>query len=339
MSPSKKNIRLRLLSYVVIAYMLLAFSWWSVLLFTKNRDAFYAKRDLLMLGMAAEKLIENPEQFKETADYQELRKEYKRQEHMIFGEATVFVITLIIGIWLINRGYNREMEAAQQRRNFLLSITHELKSPIASIKLILETFLKRDLNLEQRTKFTENALEETERLHTLVNDLLLSAKLEVAYQPNFEAINLVDLFEELIEGLSAKYPSAQFNFQKNDDIPTLQADKLGMTSVALNLMENAVKYSNGSPQINIKMRHSNDSIRFNIADQGIGIPDKEKKKVFEKFYRIGNEDTRSTKGTGLGLHIVYEIIRAHKGKIEIVDNVPQGTVFKIDLPVSETASL
>ena len=175
-TQENKNIKLRLLSYIVIAYMLLAFSWWSVLLFTKNRDAFYAKRDLMKIGMIAKGAIQNDHDFQHTVDFQNLYKEYKRQEWMIFGEATVFVITLIIGIWLINRGYNREMEAAIQRRNFLLSITHELKSPIASIKLILETFLKRKLKPEQTEKLTQSALEETERLHVLVNNLLFSAK-------------------------------------------------------------------------------------------------------------------------------------------------------------------
>ncbi len=312
--------------------MLLAFSWWSVLLFTKNKDAFFAKRDLLMIGMIAEGIVENEQQFHSTADYQKLRKEYKRQEMMIFGEATVFVLTLIIGIWLINRGYNREMEVAQQRRNFLLSITHELKSPIASIKLILETFLKRNLKPGQTKKFTESALEETERLHTLVNDLLLSAKLETSYQPNFEFLNLVELIEDLVERLSTKYPNVNFFFQKNDDIPTLQAERLGMTSVVLNLLENAVKYSNKAPKISIELSCENNTIQLNVADNGIGIPEKEKKKVFEKFYRIGNEDTRTTKGTGLGLHIVNQIVLAHKGKIAIVDNVPKGTIFKIELP-------
>ena len=90
-----KNLRLRLLSYVVIAYMLLAFSWWSVLLFTKNKDAFYAKRDLMRIGMIAEHLIHNDDEFLQTSAYQDLEYTYKRQEWMIFGEAAVFVITLI----------------------------------------------------------------------------------------------------------------------------------------------------------------------------------------------------------------------------------------------------
>ena len=144
-----QNLRLRLLSYIVIAYMMMAFAWWSILLFTKNRDAFRAKRDLFRIGMIADGTVKNDQEFLATDVYKNLSKQYQRQEWMILGEATFFVISLVIGVWLINRGYNKEVNAAQQRRNFLLSITHELKSPIASIRLVLETFMKRKLSPEQ----------------------------------------------------------------------------------------------------------------------------------------------------------------------------------------------
>lgn len=333
-NPTKnKNLRLRLLSYIVIAYMLLAFAWWSVLLFTKNRDAFYAKRDLMRIGMVAEHLVHSDEEFLQTAEYQKLARRYQRQEWMIFGEAAVFVVTLIIGVYLINRGYNKEMKAAEQRRNFLLSITHELKSPISSIKLVLETFLKRDLTKDQTLKFTQNALKDTERLNNLVNDLLLSAKLEIAYQPHFEPLNLPDLIEELIAKLTTKHAQAQFIFEKSDDIPTIQADKMGMTSVVLNLLENAVKYGDSSPVIHTKLSVKNNQIVWEVSDNGIGIPDKEKENIFEKFYRVGSEETRTTKGTGLGLYIVKEIVNAHKGTIQVANNQPKGSKFVIELPI------
>lgn len=332
-SSKNKNLRLRLLSYFVIAYMLLAFSWWSVLLFTKNRDAFYAKRDLMRIGMIAEHLIHNDEEFLERAEYQKLVDQYKRQEWMIFGEAGVFVVSLIIGVYLINRGYHKEMKASEQRRNFLLSITHELKSPIASIKLVLETFLKRDLTKEQTTKFTKNALKDTERLNNLVTDLLLSAKLETAYQPHFEPLSISELLGELIAKLSTKHPNAKFFFEKNDEIPTIQGDKMGLTSVALNLLENAVKYGDSNPEITTMLSIKSDEIIWKVADNGIGISDKEKAHIFEKFYRVGSEETRTTKGTGLGLYIVKEIVGAHGGMIKVADNQPKGTKFEIVLPV------
>jgi signal transduction histidine kinase len=135
--------------------------------------------------------------------------------------------------------------------------------------------------------------------------------------------------------LITKYPKADFQFEKKDDIPIIQAEKLGMTSVTLNLLENAVKYSSESPKITVDLRHQDHKILLDIADNGIGISDKDKKRIFEKFYRVGNEDTRTTKGTGLGLFIVQQIVKAHEGKISVEDNEPKGTKFKIELPVKK----
>ncbi|HQU58882.1 MAG TPA: histidine kinase dimerization/phospho-acceptor domain-containing protein, partial [Saprospiraceae bacterium] len=200
-----RNIQLRLLSYGVIAYMTMALAWWSILLFTKNRDAFTAKQESMRIIMVARGEVppKDDEAFFQSAPYQRLEAQYRSQEYMILGEATVFVISLAIGVWLINRGYNKEMMAAQQRRNFLLSITHELKSPIASIRLVLETFQRRTLPKEKADKLLHNALVEAERLNTLVNDLLLSAKLETAYQPHMEPVDMAQLLEDILEQMEA----------------------------------------------------------------------------------------------------------------------------------------
>ena len=333
----KQNIRLRFLSYLVIAYMMMAFTWWTVLLFTKNRDAFDAKSELMKIGMIAEGVIKTDAQFLASHQYESLSKLYTRQEWMIVGEAVVFVISLVFGVYLINRGYNKEMVASQQSRNFLLSITHELKSPIASIRLVLETLLKRELPREKTTQLQGNALKETERLNTLVNNLLFSAKLESTYQANKEPLDLHELLEEIISKLSDKYPDASFTFKQEGEMPYFQGDKMGMISVALNLLENAVKYSGNGGKATIEAHLSmqeDGQIKLEIKDQGVGIPEKEKKQIFQKFYRVGNEDTRTAKGTGLGLYIVDQIIRAHSGRISVHDNEPRGSVFEILLPVA-----
>ncbi len=328
----QKNVQLRILTYVVIAYMLLAFAWWSILLFQKNQDAYIAKVDKIQMLSAANGEYSSVEEFRASPIFQELTQEYKRQEWMILGEAIVFVFSLVIGVWLINRSYNREVLAAEQKRNFLLSITHELKSPIASIKLVLETLLKRDLPKEKQTLLSKNALKDTERLHSLVNDLLLAAKLEVTYQPNPENLNVSLIVRETIEKLSVKYPRAEITIQLADEDVYVQADRLGINSIVINLIENAIKYSFAEPKVMVKLNPSNEKIQFTVADQGIGINDNDKKKVFDRFYRVGNEDTRQTKGTGLGLYIVHEIVKAHRGTIKIKDNVPKGSIFLVDLP-------
>lgn len=327
------NAQLRLLSYGVILYMLMAFAWWSILLFTKNKDAFEAKRDLLKLGLIAQGVVRTDEEFLHHERYQLLATHYHRQEWMIFGEAFVFVISLIIGVWLINRGYNKEMTAARQRRNFLLSITHELKSPLASIRLVLETFLIRELPSEKIQTLSKKGLKETERLTGLVNDLLLSAKLEAAYQPHLEPIDLVQLFEGLVYQLRDNHSHAQFDLNAPATPIIVNADATGITSVGVNLLENAVKYAGSHPKIQIDISKNNVEALVSVSDNGPGIEDKEKKLIFDKFYRVGNEDTRQTKGTGLGLFIAEQIIKVHGGSISVSDNEPCGAIFVVKLPL------
>lgn len=332
----QSNIRLRLLSNFVILFMLIAIAWWSILLFTKNRDAFQGRAGESKVLMIADGVIKTDAEFLETDFYKDLQAKYKRQEWMILGESIVFVVSLIIGVYLINRGYNKEINAAQQRRNFLLSITHELKSPIASIKLVLETFLKRELEAKHINQLSNNALKETERLNELVNDLLLAAKVETAYSPHLETIDLKQFLGEIIERLQNKYPAVAFGFRKPEGEVYIQGDKTGLTSVAVNLLENAVKYRAENPKISVVLRQLDiNNLQLEFADNGIGIPDKEKRKIFERFYRVGNEDTRRTKGTGLGLYIVNQIVLAHKGTIEVSNNRPKGTIFSISLPTND----
>jgi signal transduction histidine kinase len=328
------NVRLRILSFVVIAYMLMAFTWWSVLLWKTLDDAFQAKSYLLKIGMIAEGRIRTDYDFYRSEDYLQLEKGYQRQQWMVAGEGIFFVISLVMGVWLINRGYNKETHANQQRRNFLLSITHELKSPIASIKLILETVRKRKEMLapEQMDKLTNSGLREADRLNTLVNDLLLSAKLETAYQIHAEQFNLDDFLQDLIWKMEEQHPGARFHYHSEARDLLIEADKMGLNSVFGNLLENAVKYSKGEAVIHTYLQHKGKQCIIKIADNGIGIADEEKPRIFDRFYRVGNEDTRTTKGTGLGLFIVKEIVKAHGGTMEVLDNEPEGTVFKINLP-------
>ena len=110
-------------------------------------------------------------------------------------------------------------------------------------------------------------------------------------------------------------------------------DAIGFTSVITNLIENAIKYSEPDTEVRIKLHSDNSNVFLEVADNGSGIPENEKGKVFDKFYRVGNEDTRKTKGTGLGLYIVQHIVKMHNGKIEVRNNHPSGTVFEIRLPV------
>ncbi len=315
--------------------MLLAFGWWSILLLRKNEEAHNARVDKLAIELAVQKRIERASDFRLTENYQRLTDHFERQQRMILGEALLLVLSLAGGLYLLYRNLKKEISAAEQQRNFLLSITHELKSPLAGIRLILETFQRRrELKPEIQQKLSTNALAETDRLTALVNDLLLSAKLENVYQLNREAIDFGELVQDAADRVVMKYRGANVHVDIEPDIPKIFGDKPGLTSVVVNLLENAAKYSQPDPVIRTILQKGGESeIVWTVEDNGVGIPDREKRRVWTKFYRVGNEDTRSTKGTGLGLFIVRQIVEKHGGQIEVRDNQPRGTVFRVYLPV------
>jgi len=326
--------KLPLITYFIIAYMLLAFGWWSVLLLRKNEEAHDAKVELVALRLAVQSQIDQPADFRLTEAYADLRETFGRQQNMIIGESLLLVLSLAGGLLLLFKSLRKEISAAEQQRNFLLSITHELKSPLAGIRLILETFQKRrELKPEIQHKLSTNALAETDRLTALVNDLLLSAKLEQVYQINEEPIDLGELIQDAADRVGMKYKSANLHVDIEPGVGLVTGDRLGLTSVAVNLLENAAKYSRPDPVIHTSLqRGGQNELIWEVADNGMGIPDREKRRVFTKFYRVGNEDTRTTKGTGLGLFIVKELVEKHGGQLELLDNEPRGTRFRVYLP-------
>lgn len=323
--------RVHVVTALATGYILLLFAWWSLLLFRKNEENQHVKIELLKLHLQIDGGYVNEDQFRETPQYKALVMKHNSQKYMIWGEGSVLFLGLLWGVWAITSSFRKEIGLNNQRRNFLLSITHELKSPIASIQLVLQTFQKRKLDEKQAETLLNSANKETDRLNELVNNLLLSAKLESAYEPLIEEMNVNSILEDIIAKVKIRFPKAEVYFNKNE-VPILRGDKQGIISVFTNLLENAIKYSVQQPIIHLKTDYENDSFVFEIADNGIGIPAHEKRKVFEKFYRVGSEDTRKTKGTGLGLFIVNQIIKAHKGIIQIWDNQPQGSIFHIVLP-------
>lgn len=331
------NTRLKLLTYGLLVYILLAFLWWSILLVTKNRDAFQAKVDKWQLVLAAQGQISNPDEFLETEFYQDLRRDYQRQEWMIVTEGIVLLGGVIVGIYFVHRGYRREVWTTKQQRNFLLSITHELKSPIAGIRLILETFQNRkELPPAIHEKLTANGLREADRLTGLVEDLLLSAKLESRhYELYREALDLGEILLDTAQKVQGKYPTARIELDIEEDLPFFFGDPAAITSVALNLVENAAKYSQPEPLIQIGLHRRGEEFHLSVADNGPGIADVDKKRIWRRFYRVGSEDTRMTKGTGLGLYIVHQLVELHGGAIKVIDHAPGGSRFEVQLPLTK----
>lgn len=305
--------------------MLLALLWWGILLKEQNDAIYQSKQELL-----EEKALNHNSDFSEEKD--KILKHYKRQEKMIFGEGLVFVIALLIGIWFINRGYSREIEIIRQKRNFLLAITHELKSPLASIGLILETFQKRTLARLQQDKLVSHGLKETRRLSDLIENLLLSARLEKSYQINPVLIDINDLISRVIEDIEQTYPDMRFREDYSENQMVGSYDKIGLHSTFYNLIENAAKYSPKGSEVTVKTYKEEDFLVIDVCDQGPGIAENEKSKIFDQFYRSGHEETRNTHGTGIGLFIVKKMVDFHNGQVQLLSNRPKGSIFRIKLP-------
>jgi K+-sensing histidine kinase KdpD len=248
---------------------------------------------------------------------------------MIIGEGGVFLLLLFFGIWWIKKNVWQDLKRAQKEKNFLLAVTHELKTPIAAIRLNTQTLKNRKLTEEQSQDLCTDIITESNRLETLVNNILLATQFEQnTVLGNWQKTDLSALVEAQIKRFQQLFPERTVNSNIHSNI-FIQAEENMFVSLLFNLLENANKYSPASEPISVLLKGSEHIVLLEISDFGIGIPNEERKSVFEKFYRVGNEQTRSQKGTGLGLYIVKEICKTHKAEITIGDNSPRGSRFQI----------
>jgi two-component system, OmpR family, phosphate regulon sensor histidine kinase PhoR len=306
---------------ILVIYVLLQFVWWTYLLVDLNNEVFEHRIENVYL--------KNSDPLNtETAQQQLVNKMHQRW-WMVVGEGIVFLGLLTWGTIQTLRSFRKEMQLARMQKNFLLSVTHEFKSPLASIKLYLQTILKHPLEKEKEVSFINKAIADTERLDNLLENTLLANRVDhEGYSFNKEEFNFSALVRLIIQKYNAglEHPSIEMDIEESQII---FGDKLAMTLLMNNLIENAIKYSPSNTPVNVKLKRDKNQIVLRVTDNGIGISASERENVFRKFYRIGNEETRNTKGTGLGLFLVKYIVRSHNGKISILDNKPKGSIFEI----------
>lgn len=303
--PNTIKSRSLTLFYILVGYVVAQLLWWAI------------------------HIIQLTSQIYQEDEYLE------RRIWMIAGEGIVFFTLLSIGVYKIRKNFRQEVKLAQQKQNFALSVTHELKSPIAGIKLFLQTLQKHDLPEEKRKEIVAKCLQNTNRLESLINNILLTNAFENGnYQLVKEAFDAKSTAQEIIFLLSSanNRNNIQFTFYGDE---TIVSDKQSFTSILSNLLENAIKYSDENFHIEVELSVTKTNLTLKVKDQGIGISESERYLIFDKFYRAGNELTRKTKGTGLGLFIVYELVHLNEGDISVEANVPKGTVFNINLPMNE----
>lgn len=263
------------------------------------------------------------------------RKERNRNL-MFVGEGIVFVAMLFWGFITIFKGYREKDELNAMQSNFLMSVTHELKTPLASTKLMLQTLLRRKLEPQQTQKLVDNSLDEINRLDALIEKILLASRFENPHKhAQKRTINLSELCKDTVErlGQTARL-EGRFHSSIEENV-NIQGDVALLVSVLTNLIENAGKYAPGQAPVRVVLRQQHKVAVVQVIDEGPGIAEPDKKNIFKKFYRIGSEETRTTKGTGLGLFIVKNIIEDMGGSIQVRDNQPKGAIFEITLPAEQ----
>lgn len=304
--------------WFLLLYIIAALVWWFIALQKQNHQMTFYK--LMQLKHDEPAYIINTNIILE---------EENRKTAQYIGEGSTFLLVILVGAIFVYRAVRRQIKLQQQQQNFMMAVTHELKTPIAVAKLNMETLQKYNLEEQQKQKFINSALQEMNRLNTLANNILVASQLESSKNSlTKEKIDFSALVQNILSNAENNFFDKKFNVQIQPEL-FLNADVLLLQMLVNNLIENASKYSPEHSTITVKLKKQNVKIVFTVADEGPGIPQQEKKKVFEKFYRVGNEATRSAPGTGLGLYLCKKIASYHNAQINVSDNLPSGTIFTV----------
>lgn len=322
-SAGKRFRYIILVYWLLLLYIVAALVWWFISLENQNQNL----TDLRSAELKSQKTALDPKKFAE--ENFKIESASKRNTEKYIAEGVTFLILIFVGAFFVYRSTMKQFKVQLQQQNFMMAITHELKTPISVAMLNLETLQKYQLDTEKQKKLIRMTLQETSRLDTLINNILVSAQLEGGgYAFSKEELDFSSLFKDCIRQAKARYPERNFIEDLEPEIE-IAGDPLLLQLLISNLIENAVKYSPKDKPIICKLNRSGNDVVMNIIDEGIGIADLEKTKIFEKFYRTGNESTRKTQGTGLGLYLCSKIASDHNADISVTNNIPAGTNFAI----------
>jgi len=237
----------------------------------------------------------------------------------------------------------REIRRNEQHDSFINAVTHELKTPIASIRLYLQTLQQREVDDAKRAEFYRIMLNDTDRLMTTVEQVLKAGALGGKHHASdFTPINLAALAEECAELARVRHnlPAEALRFESNGQTPTVQGDADDLRAAISNVLDNAVKYSGSNVEVRMHL-HSLDekTVTLSVRDCGVGIPRDQLKRIFRRFYRVPNRAIAHVKGTGLGLFIVRSVTHKHRGRVYAESGGEgQGTTISIQLPIVPAAS-
>jgi signal transduction histidine kinase len=313
---------------LLLLYTVAALLFWGVSLQRQSRIIYTIELSDLRYQIDSAK---QPAQYNQRLF--DLTDRFQKRKQQYYGEGGTLLFILLMGASVVYTSLQRKTRLQRQQTNFMLAVTHELKSPIAGMKLSIQTLQRHQLSEEQRAQLLGRCIQEADRLSDLCNNMLITSQIEgQQYKTIKERLSLSDLVSDSAGIFAARYPG-----RISLDIVEhcmIVGDMLLLQMAVSNLLENAIKYTPADTPIAVSLTKSDEELLLQVADTGNGIPDSEKKKIFSKFYRIGDEATRHTKGTGLGLYLTRQIVQQHKGRIAVRDNTPSGAIFQISLPCS-----
>ena len=312
--------RIYIVYWLMLAYILAALVFWYFALDKQNIELSTYKLGLL-----------DPNDISYALKVAEIKSVTDRKTAQYLGEGVTFFLLIIAGAILVFRMVKRQLVQSQQQQNFMMAITHELKTPIAVTKLNLETMQMRQLDHEQQQRLIRSTIQEANRLNALCNNMLLLSQMDTGgYTITSEKVDLGALAEDCMEDLRIRFPNRKIQSETGQNL-FIDGDKLLLQLAINNLLDNAIKYSDKDEIVSLKAYRDNKYIRLQVIDEGKGIAKEEQTKIFEKYYR-GRQ--RQTKGTGLGLYLSKKIVRQHHGEIDVDANEPRGSVFEIKFKVS-----
>ena len=304
--------------WFLLLYMIAALAWWFIAL---------EKQNTVMTAIRISELLkDDPLYLSKLSAIEEMSN---RKTAQYIGEGITFLALILVGAVYVYRATRRQLKFSAQQQNFMMAITHELKTPIAVAQLNLETLQKRKLEEDKQQKLIANTLQEANRLNTLCNNILFTSQLDAGgYSVNFQELNLTDIVETCVDDCKSRFPERVIT-EAIEENRLMQGDPFLLQMLVNNLLENALKYSPKNMPIHVSLSFTANKNVLSIADLGQGIADQEKKKVFDKFYRSGSENTRKAQGTGLGLYLCKKIAETHNGYISVTDNQPNGSIFTV----------
>ena len=311
---------------LLLLYVVSAIIFWGYSLNKQSRVIYELEQEKIALQQSNGRITDMD------AALKAIKEKKIRRTKQYLGEGSTFLLIILLSAVIVYFAYYHQRKLSKLQQNFMLSVTHELKTPIAGIKLNMQTLEKRKLDEDIQMKLIKSSVNETNRLNDLCNNILIATQLESTRSALYtEEVSLFRVLNEVVDEMRTRFADMRIELQCMDQDKVISGDATLWKLVISNLIGNARKYSPPEGLIVVEMRQTNQKTLIAVKDAGNGIPDNEKKKIFEKFYRIGNENTRSSKGTGLGLYIVKKIVQLYKYDISVKNNTPKGSIFELTI--------